>query len=86
MGRTMPRLALVLMLLASAPAVAAEPSPPPAVQGVKEAAPATGQAAGAERKLAERKSGEPPNSPRDTPKLPVPALEGKNLGLGCAEN
>lgn len=82
----MPRRVLaVLMLLASAPAVAAEPSPPPAVKSAAEATPKPKQAAGAERKSVERKPGQPPKSPGAVPKARLPVLDEKNSGLGCAE-
>lgn len=82
----MPRRALALaLLLAGVSAVAAESSAPPVVQSVREAMPAAKQAVGVERKPVERKAGEAPKSSRDTPKPPLPLLEEKNLGLGCAQ-
>lgn len=75
-----PGLSLALMLLASAPAVAADPSPP-AVKSAVEAIPAPKQVPGAERKPVEA-----PKSSRDTPKPPLPALEEKDIGLGCAKD
>lgn len=82
----MPRRATILaLLLAGASAVAAESSSSPAVQSVKEAMPVPKQAAGGERKPVERKAGEAPKGSRGTPKPPLPVLEKKNLGLGCAQ-
>jgi hypothetical protein len=82
----MPRRVLaVLMLLASVPAVAAEPSPPPVVKSAAEATPKPKQAAGAERKSVERKAGQPPKNPSEVQKARLPVLDEKNSGLGCAE-
>lgn len=81
----MPRALVVLMLLASAPAVAAEPSPLPVVKSAAEATPTPKQAAGAERKSVERKPGQPPKDPREVPKARLPVFDEKNSGLGCAE-
>ncbi len=81
----MPRVLVVLMLLASAPVVAAEPLPPPVMKSAAEAAPKPKQAAGAERKPVERKPGQPPKSPREVPKASSPVFDEKNSGLGCAE-
>ncbi|MCM2287637.1 MAG: hypothetical protein NDI67_01310 [Sulfuritalea sp.] len=75
----------MLMLLASAPAFAAELSPP-VVKSAVEVIPAPKQVAGAERKPIERKPGEAPKGSRDTQKPPLPALEEKDLGLGCAKD
>lgn len=80
-----PGLSLALMLLASAPAVAADPSPPP-VKSAVEAMPAPKQVPGAERKPVERKPVEAPKSSRDTAKPPPPAMEEKDIGLGCAKD
>jgi hypothetical protein len=77
-------LALAL-LLAGVSAAAAERSAPPVVQSAKETMPATKQAAGAERKPVERKPGEAQKSSPDISKPPLPLLNEKNLGLGCAQ-
>ncbi len=82
----MPRCLLALaLLLVGVPAMAAESAAPPVAQSVRESMPAAKQAAEVERKAGARKPGEAPKSPRDTPEPPLPPLEEKNLGLGCAQ-
>lgn len=81
----MPRYALVLMLLASAPAVAAETAPTPVVQTARETMPEPNLTTASERKATQRKAGEELKNSRSTPKPPLPLLEEKNLGLGCAQ-
>jgi hypothetical protein len=57
------------------------------VKSAVEAIPAPKPVAGAKRKPVERKPGdEAPKSSRDTQKPPLPALEEKDLGLGCAKD
>lgn len=82
----MPRRALALaLLLAGVSAMATESSTPPVVQSAGETVPAAKKAAEVQRKSGERKPGEAPKSSRDTLKPPLPLLEEKNLGLGCAQ-
>ena len=78
-------LVLALLLANAAVVAAAESMPPPVVPAVKKAMPAAKQAAGVERKPVERKAGEAPKSVRDIPKTPLPLLEERTLGLGCAQ-
>ena len=83
----MPRRALLMaLLLAGAAAVAAENAPVPTVRSAKEPMPGPKPATVSERKPAERKSGEAPKNSRGTAKPPLPLLEEKNLGLGCAQS
>lgn len=82
----MPRRVLAMaLLLAAAPAVAAETAPTPVVRPAKVTQPEPKSTAASERKAAERKAGEAPKHSRGTPKPPLPLLEEKNLGLGCAQ-
>lgn len=74
------------LLVASASAVAAESTALPVAPSAKEAISAAKQTAGSERKPVERKAAEVPKSSQGKPKAPLPALDEKNLGLGCAQS
>lgn len=83
----MNRSVLVLALLHfGTPAIGAENSPQKPGQSTREAMPANKEVAGAERKPVERKAGKAKKNFLDTTKPPLPALETKSLGLGCAAN
>lgn len=79
------RVLAVALLLAGALAVAAETVPTPVVRSAKEMQPEPKPAAASERKATQRKAGEAPKHSRGTPKPPLPLLEEKNPGLGCAQ-
>lgn len=82
----MPRRVLAMaLLLAAAPAVAAETVPTPVVQPARETQPEPKSAAASERKATQRQAGEAPKNSRGAPQPPSPLLEEKNLGLGCAQ-
>ncbi len=82
----MPRRMLVLALLvASASAVAADGTALSVAPTAKEAIPAAKQTAGPARKPVERKAAEVPKNSKGNPKTPLPVLDEKNLGLGCAQ-
>ncbi len=79
------RILLMALLLAGVPAVAAETAPTPVVRTAGEALPKPQLTTALERKAARHKAGEAPKNSRGTPKPPLPLLEEKNLGLGCAQ-
>lgn len=83
----MPSRALTIaLLLAGAPVAAAETAPTPVVQTAKEPMPGPKPTSASERKPVERKPGKAQKSSPDTPKPPLPLLDEKNLGLGCAQS
>ncbi len=82
----MPRRVLAMaLLLVGAPAVAAETAPTPVVRPAKETQPEPKSTAASERKAAQRKAGEAPKNSRGTSKPPLPLLDDRTLGLGCAQ-
>ena len=74
------------LLLAGAPVATAETAPTPVLQTAKERMTRPKPTAASERKPAERKAGEAPKNSRGTSKPPLPLLDEKNLGLGCAQS
>lgn len=85
----MTRRALILaLLLASAPSCAAtadSPAPVPQTAKAVVSNPVPKPAPAFTPKPAERNTGETPKNSRGTPKIPLPLLEERNLGLGCAQ-
>jgi hypothetical protein len=82
----MPRVVLTMaLLIAGTPVAAAETAPAPVVRTAKEPMPGPKPTTSAVRKPVERKAGDAPKKFGDSPKPPLPLLEEKNLGLGCAQ-
>jgi hypothetical protein len=79
------RSQVLALLLLGASAFAAEGTALPAASAAKEAMPAVKQSAGPERKPVEPKAAEAPRNSQGNPKAPLPVLDEKNLGLGCAQ-
>jgi len=79
------RVLLMGLLFAGIPAVAAEPVPTPVAQTARQASPGPKLPAAPERKAAKRQASEAPKNSRGAPQLPLPLLDEKNLGLGCAQ-
>lgn len=73
------------LLLAGAPAAAAESVPTPVAPTAQESMQGPKPTTASERKPAERKAGEALKNSRGAPKSPLPLLDEKNLGLGCAQ-
>jgi hypothetical protein len=73
------------LLLAGVPVAAAETASTSVVQTAKEPMPGPKPTTASERKPVERKAGEAPKNSRGTSKPPLPLLDEKNLGLGCAQ-
>lgn len=79
------RMLAIALLLAGVPAVAAEAAPASVVQPGREPQAEPKLTTASERKTTQRKGGEAPKNTRGTSKLPLPLLDEKNLGLGCAQ-
>lgn len=79
------RMLAIALLLAGAAAAAAEAAPASVVQSGRETQAEPKLTTVSERKSTQRKGGEAPKPPRGTSKPPLPLLDQKNLGLGCAQ-
>lgn len=79
------RVLLTGLLFAGISAVAAEPVPTPAAQTAKESMSGPKPTNASARKDPQRKAGDARKNSSSAPKQPLPLLDEKNLGLGCAQ-